>query len=1221
MNTTVGQFMPNVKALAKLLAATVLGLVMVLATTIGEASAQGGTAPSFSIDNGFYSSSQSVTITTSAPNATIRYTTDGSTPAFNHGQTYNGPITIDETTVLRAIAVISGPDSEVTTATYLFVDDIITQSGVAPGFPSGSVNGQIYNYGMDPDIVNGNQQAVRDALLAIPSVSIVADPDDLFSSGSGIYSNAEESGREWERPASIELIDPSGAEAGFEMNAGLRMRGGFSRRDSNPKHAFRVFFRDDYGDELGGDLDYALFGSDGASSFEKIDFRTAQNYSWSFNNSNRNTFLREVWSRDALADLGNATTRSEYYHLYLNGQYWGLFLSQERLSKEYAESYFGGDDNDYDVLKHDRQNDFRYDATDGNDTAWRALWPIIEDQNITASEFATLEGLIDFDSLIDVNLIYAYTAEIDGAPSRFLGDVRGNNWYSIRNRTGAGEAGKWTFFVHDAEHSLGAREHDPNHNRTTDSIPFNPNDNRYSIDYLHPGMIHRALLSNSDYVDLLEARANQVFRGNGPLTPAANQARWDEREATVAQVILAESARWGDSKRSTPYTINDWANEVAWVENNWFPSRTATVINQLGLPANIQNSAPSVANPGAQSSGVAVDVSVTLTGSDPEGQALTWSAVGLPAGLSIDEGSGVIDGYALEAGTFAVTATATDSLGLSGSRNFTWTTTYPSSSAVILNEWNAVGSANFLKDGGSDSFFGTVVGNGGDWFEIVVVDDHVDLRGWSLELLDSDNDLLVLETTDEFVFNQSSLLADVRAGTIITVSENVPDDASYDPAGGDWWINFQANSADEGGFFTSGSQSNFDTNNDNWQLIIRDAAGNPVFGPAGEGAGGVTGVSSTEIGELEQDPTSQITPLSLYDDGSSSTFGSPNGFDNGFQDFDAIRPAASDTTEPDSSVTSPTNGETLTATAVVATGTATDDVGVAAVQVAVRDNDTGQWLRADGTFGNKQFVDAVVASPGAASTSWSFPIELSEGNWAFQVRGEDTSGNRETTRPWVPFEIRLVSDDDVEPDTSVASPVAGGVVNTTSVVVTGTSTDNVGVAGVQVAVRDQSTGLWLRADGTFGAKQFLDAVVDSPGAGSTDWSFPVSLSEGSWAVQVRAEDNAGNRETTRPWVAFQIQTGPADNAEPDSTLGAINSAGGTTNFTGTASDNVGVGRVSIAIKDRVSDLWLRADGTYGAFEFLSATVSSPDAASTGWTFSAPLNASDYRIIVLSLIHI
>ena len=505
-----------------------------------------------------------------------------------------------------------------------------------------------------------------------------------------------------------------------------------------------------------------------------------------------------------------------------------------------------------------------------------------------------------------------------------------------------------------------------------------------------------------------------------------------------------------------------------------------------------------------------------------------------------------------------------------------------------------------------------------------------------------------------------------------------------------------------------------------------------MFGPAGEGAGGVTGVSSTEIGELEQDPTSQITPLSLYDDGSSSTFGSPNGFDNGFQDFDAIRPAASDTTEPDSSVTSPTNGETLTATAVVATGTATDDVGVAAVQVAVRDNDTGQWLRADGTFGNKQFVDAVVASPGAASTSWSFPIELSEGNWAFQVRGEDTSGNRETTRPWVPFEIRLVSDDDVEPDTSVASPVAGGVVNTTSVVVTGTSTDNVGVAGVQVAVRDQSTGLWLRADGTFGAKQFLDAVVDSPGAGSTDWSFPVSLSQGSWAIQVRAEDNAGNRETTRPWVAFQVQTGtvdnvepdtsvsspvggeilgntsvvvtgtstdnvgvagvqvavrdqstglwlradgsfgakefldasvnnagaastdwsfpvslsqgswavqvraednagnrettrpwvafqiqsgPADNAEPDSTLGAINSAGGTTNFTGTATDNVGVGRVSIAIKNQVTDLWLRSDGTYGAFEFLPATLSSPDAASTGWTFSAPLNASDYRIIV------
>ena len=59
---------------------------------------------------------------------------------------------------------------------------------------------------------------------------------------------------------------------------------------------------------------------------------------------------------------------------------------------------------------------------------------------------------------------------------------------------------------------------------------------------------------------------------------------------------------------------------------------------------------------------------------------------------------------------------------------------------IILNEYNAVGNADFLnggdaaadEDGGraSDCYFGRVQGNGGDWFELVVITDHLDMRGW-----------------------------------------------------------------------------------------------------------------------------------------------------------------------------------------------------------------------------------------------------------------------------------------------------------------------------------------------------------------------------------------------------------------------------------------------------------------------------------------------------------
>jgi hypothetical protein len=85
-------------------------------------------------------------------------------------------------------------------------------------------------------------------------------------------------GETWERPASIELINTDNKEA-FSVNMGLRIRGGWSRNDYNPKHAFRIFMSDEYGKKK---LDYPLFGEDGAKEFKKFDLRCAQNYSWSF---------------------------------------------------------------------------------------------------------------------------------------------------------------------------------------------------------------------------------------------------------------------------------------------------------------------------------------------------------------------------------------------------------------------------------------------------------------------------------------------------------------------------------------------------------------------------------------------------------------------------------------------------------------------------------------------------------------------------------------------------------------------------------------------------------------------------------------------------------------------------------------------------------------------------------------------------------------------------
>jgi hypothetical protein len=78
-------------------------------------------APVFSPGSGNYASAQSVTIASATAGATIRYTTDGSTPTAASGTVYSGAISVSSTTTLKAIAYADGmTDSGIGTATYSF---------------------------------------------------------------------------------------------------------------------------------------------------------------------------------------------------------------------------------------------------------------------------------------------------------------------------------------------------------------------------------------------------------------------------------------------------------------------------------------------------------------------------------------------------------------------------------------------------------------------------------------------------------------------------------------------------------------------------------------------------------------------------------------------------------------------------------------------------------------------------------------------------------------------------------------------------------------------------------------------------------------------------------------------------------------------------------------------------------------------------------------------
>jgi O-glycosyl hydrolase len=81
-----------------------------------------------------------------------------------------------------------------------------------------------------------------------------------------------------------------------------------------------------------------------------------------------------------------------------------------------------------------------------------------------------------------------------------------------------------------------------------------------------------------------------------------------------------------------------------------------------------------VTNPGSQTGTVGTAASLQIQASDSaSGQTLTYSAAGLPAGLSISSSTGLISGTPTTAGTSSVTVTATDTTGASGSAAFSWT--------------------------------------------------------------------------------------------------------------------------------------------------------------------------------------------------------------------------------------------------------------------------------------------------------------------------------------------------------------------------------------------------------------------------------------------------------------------------------------------------------------------------------------------------------------------
>jgi len=115
------------------------------------------------------------------------------------------------------------------------------------------------------------------------------------------------------------------------------------------------------------------------------------------------------------------------------------------------------------------------------------------------------------------------------------------------------------------------------------------------------------------------------------------------------------------------------------------------------------NAPPTLVNPGARQSTVGQPTSLQLQGSDPQSQPLTYSATGLPTGLSIMASTGYISGTGTTAGTYNVTARASDGV-LTASQTFTWTMTTSTGGSTPPSTGTWTVCAN---EGGTCSFAGT----------------------------------------------------------------------------------------------------------------------------------------------------------------------------------------------------------------------------------------------------------------------------------------------------------------------------------------------------------------------------------------------------------------------------------------------------------------------------------------------------------------------------------
>ena len=544
--------------------------------------------PQFSKPHGLYDGGSLTVAISGDAAAKIFYTTDGSTPTTASAK-YTAPLTIQKTTILRAIEQIGDLLSPVGTASYIFVNSVLNQSNNPAGYPAEwgyytDVNRwerAIADYEMDQEMTSNPtlRPKIIEGLKQLPILSIVSDKDNFFSHENdpdrgGIYiftgpPVGDATGHGWTRPTSVELFGGP-QQHDLSTSCGIRLHGGHGRlAEKNPKHSFRLVFKEQYGPKT---LRYPLYGEDQPSKFDQLVLRCHFGNAWQHwgeGNREKAQYTRDVWVRRMQRRIGRTSVNAIYAHLFLNGMYWGIYNIAERVDDQFGKDHLGGKKEDIDVVKIEEDGGNHLEAAEGTLDVWEQMTSAVAKAG-SEEGYAKLDSLLDIDNFIDYMLINQYAGNTDWDH---------HNWYAIRRHNSDEKTSTgFQFLCWDSEIVF---ENVRENNLTKNNGGSCPT-----------GMFH-SLLQNPTFAKKYQRRAKELLADDGFLGQQSVVNLWDSLYHTIDKAIYCEAARWGDFRRDVQpqpsyygsnrvFTVDDaYMQERNRLLTSYFPYRSGIVLDNI----------------------------------------------------------------------------------------------------------------------------------------------------------------------------------------------------------------------------------------------------------------------------------------------------------------------------------------------------------------------------------------------------------------------------------------------------------------------------------------------------------------------------------------------------------------------------------------------------------------------------------------------------------------